>query len=52
MYYVQETDKPNFIFKLFNIIKVKQDKIILPIKDENINIKKAQKLAKKTKRNN
>lgn len=49
MYYIQETDKPKFLFKLFNIIKVKEDKIILPIKDEKISIKKAEKLVIKTK---
>ena len=50
MYYIQETDKPKFLFKLFNIIKVKEDKIILPIKDEKISKKKAEKLANKTKK--
>ena len=49
MYYIQETDKPKLLFKLFNIIKVKEDKIILPIKDEKISIKKAEKLVNKTK---
>jgi len=49
LYYIQETDKPKFLFKLFNIIKVKEDKIILPIKDEKISIKKAEKLVNKTK---
>ena len=49
MYYIQETDKPRFLFKLFNIIKVKENKIILPIKDEKISIKKAEKLVNKTK---
>lgn len=50
MYYIQETDKPKFLFKLFNIIKVKGDIIILPINYERISIKKAEKLANKTKR--
>lgn len=50
MYYIQETDKPNFIFKTFNIIKLQEDKIILPINEKKISIKKAQKLAKKTKK--
>lgn len=50
MYYIQETDKPKLLFKLFNIIKVKEDKIILPIKEEKISIKKAEKLAIKTKK--
>ena len=47
MYYVQETDKPNFIFKLFNIVKLNNDKIILPIRDEKLSIKKAEKLGDK-----
>ena len=48
MYYIQENDKPTRILKLFNYIKAKNDILILPITDENIKIKKAQKLAKKT----
>lgn len=50
MYYVQETDKPNFLFKLFNIVRLQEDKIILPIGKEKIKSKRAEKLAKKTKR--
>lgn len=50
MYYIQEDDKPNFIFKLFNIVQLRQDKIVLPIDEKSISSKKAQKLAKKTKR--
>lgn len=50
MYYVQETDKPNFLFKLFNIVRLEEDKIILPIGKEKIKSKRAEKLAKKTKR--
>lgn len=50
MYYIQETDKPNFLFKQFNIIKLIGNKIILPIGEEKIKPKKAEKLAKKTKR--
>ena len=50
MYYIQETDKPKFLFRLFNIIKVKEDKIILPINKEKISIKKAEKLVNKTKK--
>ena len=50
MYYVQETDKPNCMLKLFNIIKLKDDKIILPVQSEEISLKKAEKLAKKTKK--
>lgn len=47
MYYVQEADKLNVIFKLFNIVELKDDKIILPIRDEKISIKKAEKLGSK-----
>ena len=50
MYYIQETDKPNFLLNLFNIIRLKEDKLILPITaQEEINNKKARKIAKKTK---
>ena len=48
MYYIQETDKPNPIFKLLNIIRLKGDKIILPITEEQITVKKAKALARKT----
>lgn len=50
MYYIQEADKPNFIFKLLNIIQLREDKIILPIGEEKISSKAAQKLAEKTKK--
>lgn len=50
LYYIQECDKPNFILKLFNVIQLQQDKIILPIGGEKITSKKAQRLAKKTKK--
>jgi hypothetical protein len=50
MYYIQETDKPKFIFKIFNIIQLKDDKIILPINENKISSSRAQKLAKKTKK--
>lgn len=50
LYYIQEADKPNFIFKLFNIIQLQEDKIILPINEKQISSKKAQKLARKTKK--
>jgi len=48
LYYIQETDKPNPITKLFNIVQVKGDKLILPIGQEEIKTKKAEKLAQKT----
>jgi len=48
LYYIQETDKPNPITKLFNIVQVKGDKLILPIGQEEIKTKKAERLAQKT----
>ena len=51
MYCIQESDKPNFLFKIFNIIKINENKIILPIMgEETISVKKAEKLAMKTKK--
>lgn len=54
MYYVQEDDKPNFIFRLFNIIKLQNNVIILPLsneslenKDRNRNKRREERLAKK-----
>lgn len=49
MYYIQEIDKPDFISKLFNIIKIENNKILLPIDDEEISNNKSYKLAKKIK---
>lgn len=48
MYYIQETDKLKLILKMLNIPIVKEDKIILPIGEEKISIKKAERLAKRT----
>lgn len=50
MYCIQEADKPNIIFKIFNRIRLREDKIILPITEEKITSQKAKKLAKKTKK--
>lgn len=50
MYYIQETDKPSFWLRFFNIIKLHDNKIILPIRNENIDEKKQKKLARKTKK--
>ena len=48
LYYIQETDKPNFFLNLFNIVKLQNDNIILPIcGDSDITYKKALILAKK-----
>ena len=48
MYYIQEADKPRLFYKMFNIIQIEGDKIILPIGNKILESKKAQKLAKKT----
>ena len=48
MYYIYETDKPNKILKRLNIIKLIENKIVLPINEENITQKQAEKLAMKT----
>lgn len=50
MYYIHETDKPNKILKKLNIIKLIDNKIILPINDEKITQKQAEKLASKTRK--
>ena len=50
LYCIQEADKPNFIFKIFNVIQLREDKIILPIGAEKISSRKAFKLARKTKK--
>ncbi len=50
MYCIQEADKPNIIFRIFNKIQLREDKIILPITEEKITSQKAIKLAKKTKK--
>lgn len=51
MYYIQETAKPNKLKEMLNIIKIEEDKIILPINEEEIlKQNKAQKLALKTKK--
>ena len=51
MYCIQETDKPNFIFKMFNIVQLADNKIILPIgTNETLSDRKAIKMVKKTKK--
>lgn len=51
LYYIQEADKLKIAEKLFNIIKIEGDKIILPItNNEKLEGKKAEKLAKKTRK--
>jgi len=49
LYYIHETDKPNKIMKKLNIVKLLDNKIILPINAEEITQKQAEKLAFKTK---
>lgn len=50
LYCIQESDKPNKILKAFSIVKIEDNKIILPIaKGENVTEKQAEKLASKTK---
>ncbi len=46
MYYIYENDKPSLLCELFNIIKLKGNKIILPKGEKNY--KKQIQLAKKT----
>ena len=51
MYYIREIDKPNVLLEKLNIVRLKNDEIILPIKTENNNEKtmnNLEKLAYKT----
>lgn len=51
MYYIKEIDKPNILLEKLNIVRLKNDEIILPIKTENNNEKtmnNLEKLAYKT----
>ena len=49
MYFIQEADKPLRIFKLLNIIKLQENRIILPVaRDELLDNIKSEKLANKT----
>ena len=51
MYYIQESDKPVLIAKIFNLIELVEDKIILPVCDkEKIDDKKVIILVKKVKK--
>lgn len=47
MVYIEKNDKPNFIESMFNLIKVKENIITIPI-NEKITDKKLEKLALKT----
>ena len=51
MYYIQESDKPVLIAKIFNLIELVDDKIILPVCDkEKVDDKKGIILVKKVKK--
>ena len=51
MYCIQETDKPKLISKMFNIVQLTQNKIILPVAaNETLSVPKVKKLAEKTKK--
>lgn len=41
MYFIQEVDKQDFLGKLFGIVKLDNDKIILPVKSNKISKRKA-----------
>lgn len=49
MFYIEKNDKPNWLDKKFNIIKVQENTIILPIY-ENMKEKQIEKIADKTKK--
>ena len=50
MYYIQESDKLNKIKEFFNIVKLENNYIILPVESsKEINERQAYKLAVKTK---
>ena len=50
MFYIQKNDKPNIIEKTFNIVKMQENKLFLPIKAKNSE-KQIEKLARKTQKN-
>ena len=51
MYYIQETDKPVLVARIFNILEIIEDKIILPVSSEEIiDNKRASILVKRIKR--
>ena len=49
MFYIQKNDKPNCIEKTFNIIKMQENKLFLPITAKTSE-KQIEKLAQKTKK--
>ena len=51
MYYIQESDKPVLVARMFNIVEIVGDKIILPISNKgNFNDYKAKNLVRKIKK--
>lgn len=48
MYYIEKNDKPIILEQILNIINIQDNRLLLPIKEENINEKKSTKLAEKT----
>ncbi len=49
MFYIEKNDKPNWLEKKINLVKIQDNTIILPI-DESTKEKQVEKLSKKTKR--
>ena len=49
MFYIQKNDKPNLFEKAFNIIKMKENILYIPINEKTTN-KKIEKIAQKTKK--
>lgn len=49
MYYIKECDKPSKLLEFFNIVKLENDNIIIPITKTSLEEKIAYKLAIKTK---
>ena len=47
MFYIQENDKPNTMERLFDLVKVERNKIIVPLRQENLTLKKQEKMTTK-----
>ena len=51
MIYIEKNDKPNFLIeKIFNLIKVQENTIILPINEKRNNSKTNRKNSRKNKK--
>ena len=50
MYYIQENDKLKMLEKLFSVVKIEDDNIIMPLKNNEFNDKTAYKLSQKTRK--